>query len=652
MGGLEKGTLYHWTAEALNTAGPSDPDDEVFLTKPGGPTSLTVTPGNGQNQLDWTEGIGTGIKTLIRFKTTPPSPTSSTGADGSTQIYFDDAETYTHTPIDNGTTYYYTLWAYAASGALSRYSDEYVSGSGTPVTVGASFITTNAATPVGVTTATLRGTLGSLGGEASSDCYFQYYWAAGTWTDNSTIGDKDVLTAPGGFDVDIDTLPADTLIHVRAVSDNGNVADPTYGSDVPFTTGAASAPTMETTSYGGVTKTEAFLYGKVISDGDTDDTLAKFWWGETTEYGSFTETTSEFLQTGDSYVAHLTGLTPGTTYHFLAYGWNSIDFHKGDDLSFATDSATASTVTTNSATGIGATEALAHGTLNTDGGVPNEVQFQYSTTGEYEGEEVDTGWMANYQAGDPFEFLITGLDSGEDYHVRAQAKNPHSTVSGDDETFTTIFSAPDNFRATPLSGSSVSLTWDRSGDKTAVYVKLGAFPTDRQDGDQIYIGPDEGVLNTNLLPGRTYFYRAWSWKEGDNWSELYKEDAVTTLSGALPGVPDTPDVDTSPPTGVEGGFTDFPSGEALINLPALPELIETGATALGMTTGALWLVVFLVISILGGFIAATTGSIWVVFLVVGLGMTVGVAAGVVALWIVILYFAGGALGLYFLRGFV
>jgi len=626
--GLAKGTLYHYTALASNSEGNSVDDDGTFLTEPDEVTGVTITPGDTQNKIDWTKGTGSDT-TVIRRSTSgyPSSPTDGTG------VYDGGLATYTDTFITNGVTYYYSIFAYKTDGGLEQYSGR-VTIAGTPFVVGPSTCTTYSATNVEATTATLNGYLNDLGGQANADCYFEYYQAGeGAWA-HSTIGDKDVLTATGIFGVDIVGLNADTLTYVRAVTDNGDVADPTNGSTVTFTTGEPSAPTITTVSSSGVAQTQATLYGKVTADGSASVTVY-FQWGESTEYGEETGIASG-LATGDSFDVTIYDLTPGTTYHFRAVGYNSAGTGYGDDDDFTTGSPDAPTVEARPASNVGASEALLHGLLTDDGGVPCNTRFHYSTTGAFLGEETTTSWMEDYLTGSSFEYLATNLTVDQKYYFRGEAYNSAGSINSTALDFTTVFAAPANFQAIPNTQTSALISWTSIGDKTLVRVKIGSFPADRLDGEQAYFGPGSSTSYGGLTPGVNYFFRAWSWREGDVYSAAYAEDACASPGGSLPGPPGLPSLDFPNPEGPSWWFQ-TPSSDNIQSWPGVG-LVDSTADDLGMTGGYMWTIVSGIILMAVGLGCVSIGSsLLITVIVVGFAMGVLSMIGLMPGWFVVGY---------------
>jgi len=622
--GLSPGTAYHFRAQAINSAGTSSGSDKTFVTPPYAPYNFTATAGDGTVALTWNKGTGAD-KTMIRRNTTayPTSPTDGT------QVYFDTGTGHDDNAVVNGTTYYYSAWS-EKSGV---YSITKVSASAKPSAPTIPTVTTNAATSVAQTTAKLNLYLDDLGGYESADVWFQYYTGEGAWTDNETT--PAAKSAPCSHSANIASLTPDTLYHMRAAAQNTHGT--AYGADVPFTTGAIYAPTMTTQAATGVQMDSATLNGVVTDDGGATCTVW-FEWGLTTDYGNSTPTISG-LSTSDIFYYGLTNLEPGTTYHYRAIGQNSAGIGFGGDQSFLTTAPTTPTVRTDAASSVGAHQATLNATVLTDGGVECEVRFQYGLTDAY---GTDTEWVAGYTKNQAFNKLLSTLTIDETYHFRAQVKNAGGTGSGDDATFTTIFTAPTNFRAKAISSTTVNLEWAKSGDGTYIKYKQNGFPIDRADGDPVYFGSEAFSSISGLMAGTTYYFRAWAWAEGDVWAEGYADDVGTTQAIVPAGEEESPEMVKTP----EEPQTWFqpPSGAAIEKMPFYESFVDL-AEHYEMPEGTMWLTIALSATILVPVIAFAVVRKAFVAVVVG-GLTIAGCSilGMAPLWFIAVYAAlGGGL---------
>jgi len=485
--------------------------------------------------------------------------------------------------------------------------------------------------------------LDELNGAATVTCSFVWGKQGEGFPNETSTTD---LSSPDSFSKSISGLDPSTTYEFKAkgVSAHGTG----YGSVQTFTTGAPSAPTMETYNASGVTMTEATLGGKVVDNGGATVTVW-FEWGLDTNYGETTTPQAGFF-TGDELYEPLTDadLDPDTTYHFRVVGQNSQGTSYGADKSFTTSAPTAPSVTTLDATDIGATAAMLHGQLTDDGGVGCDVRFTWSTNSTLSTNTTSSGWQTDVYTGDTFQYWATNMSIDTTYYFRAEARNAGGSINGTILSFTTIFAAPQNFAATPLTSTSIGLTWEPQSDKTLIIARTGTYPADRLDGKQVYFGSGSSTTYEGLQAGTTYFFRAWSWREGDNYSDAYAEDAATTTSGARPGEIETPAINETAP-GAPSWWWSTPSSENIQKWPGVT-LVDSIAAEMGMSVGTMWVIVAGVMAVLIGAAAATILPLSFAALGAG-GFAIFVLSmvGVLAGWMLIVYvIIGGAL-LYLFR---
>ncbi len=619
---LLPGTLYYYTARAQNSQGTSSADQKTFLTQPGSPTGMAITPTSTQNALTWTKGTGAS-RTMIRRATTgyPASP-----VDG-TQVYLDTGSAYDDTGLTNGITYYYRAWSEVTSGGWTQYSTGYTQGTGTPFTSGPATVVTQSSSSVTTTTAILNGYLSSLGGQASATVSFVWDVDGGGFTQETGTS---VLSQIDSFSKSISGLAPSTIYEFKAKATTAYGGGTTvYGAVMHLTTSNPSAPTMLTGSATSVGQTTATIQGSVTNDGSASVT-GWFEWGPTTSYG---ETTPSWvgLGTGDPLYEVLTGLNPSTLYHFRVVGQNSQGTTYGVDGNFTTDAPDAPAVTTLAATEVGATSARLQGQLTADGGVDTSVRFQLSTNSSLSSGVTTTDWQENKHTGEVFNYLGTNLSIDTTYYFRAQAQNAGGSINGSILSFVTVFEEPANFMAQAISSTSIALSWTKTGDRTIVIAREGAYPTDRLDGEQVYFGPEESASYSGLASGTTYFFRAWSWMSvGGNFSTNYAEDAATTTSGIQVGQIPAVGINATMPS-VPNWFSTEASSEDMQNWPGVP-LVDSIADQLGWARGTMWVITSTVFCIIASMACAmimpskfiilifeTTA----IFVMAGLGIGVG-----------------------------
>jgi len=205
------------------------------------------------------------------------------------------------------------------------------------------------------------------------------------------------------------------------------------------TTGTLSTPV--TTAASTLTTTGATLNGTVNANGSS--TVVSFDYGLTTAYGTTVAGTPTPVTGSSATVvsAAITGLSPGTTYHFRVNGASSAGFAYGGDLTFTTSTppptATPLAATAISASGTGAT---LNGTVNANG-FSTAVSFDYGPTNAYGTNVAGTPTPVTGSSATSVSAVLTGLTPGTTYHFRVNGTSSGGTTNSTDLTFTTPFTA-------------------------------------------------------------------------------------------------------------------------------------------------------------------------------------------------------------------
>ena len=187
-------------------------------------------------------------------------------------------------------------------------------------------VTTDPATSVAATTATLNGPLDNDGGEAC-DCGFE--WGETIAYGNTTPTQS--RTTGQTFSQVISGLDPNTTYHFRAFATNA--AGTSYGADRTFTTLIALS-TVTTQPVTGRGMVIASFNGLLDADGG-EACVCGFEWGADITYGATTST--ETKVTGEAFSQRILGLFPGTEYHYRAFATNSAGTSYGDDESFRSE---------------------------------------------------------------------------------------------------------------------------------------------------------------------------------------------------------------------------------------------------------------------------------------------------------------------------
>jgi mono/diheme cytochrome c family protein len=329
------------------------------------------------------------------------------------------------TSLTPGTTYHFRAKADGGNAGVAYSGDQTFTTAAAPLAV-----TSNAASAMTTTQATLNGSVTSLGAESSVAVSFDY--GPTTSYGSSAAGVPASLSAAGVFSANLTGLSGGTTYHFRARAVGATTA---YGTDQTFTTASASAPLVATNSASAITSTGATLNASLSALGSAASVNLSFQYGTTTSYGNTVAATPASRTAAGSFSANLSGLSPGTTYHYTAIATGN-GTTSGVDRTFTTTAApVAPTVVTNSASAITSTGATLNASLTALGSAASvNLSFQYGTTASYGASAA--GVPASLSAAGTFSATITGLTSGTTYHYRTVAAGS-STVYGADQTFTT-----------------------------------------------------------------------------------------------------------------------------------------------------------------------------------------------------------------------
>ena len=208
-----------------------------------------------------------------------------------------------------------------------------------------------------------------------------------------------------------------------------------------------AAPTAITGPVSAVGTTSATASGTVNPNGQS--TTWYFEYGTSTSYGKTTSSTSAGSGTANINVSRgLTGLSPGTTYHYRVVAANGGGTTRGGDGIFTT--LTAPRSVTGSATSITVGSATLNGTVDPNGRTTNWY-FEYGTSTGY-GTKTPVRSAGSGTTATGVSAAVSGLRTGRLYHYRLVATSDAGTSRGADRTFSTL--GP----PTPLTGPASSVT--------------------------------------------------------------------------------------------------------------------------------------------------------------------------------------------------
>ncbi len=404
-------------------------------------------------------------------------------------------------------------------------------------------VATSAATAVGTTTATLNGNLSDWGTAGSVLTSFE--WGTSISYGNETTPESSWGT--GSFSANLSSLLPDTTYHFRAKA----VGDGTsYGDDMTFTTGT-TPPTVTTSAATGVGTVSATLNGNLSSLGTALSVQVSFEWGPTIGYGT-TTTSQTYIGTGD-FSAGISGLTPGTAYHFRAKAAGDGTAY-GGDMTFTTD------VLPNQG------PSQPSNTSPTDGAIGVSLTPMLSSSAFSDPDAGDTHAASQWQMiTSPWDYASPAFDSGTDtknltgitvpsgklaystlYYWRVRHQDNHGAWSAWslETSFTTVSSSGDttppaavaDLAATAASSTSVTLTWTAPGDDgntgtASIYdirYSTGTITDANWGSASLCSGePSPGAAGAtqtftikDLSPDTTYYFAVMTADEVSNWSGL------------------------------------------------------------------------------------------------------------------------------------
>jgi hypothetical protein len=308
----------------------------------------------------------------------------------------------------------------------------------------------------------------------------------------------------------LETAPGSHTFRVRAVDPVGNPdetpAQRTFQVIAPpsATTGTASSPDGS----------QGTLNASINPNGAA--TTYQFEFGTTVSYGKVAPASPKAIGSGSEAVQvseGISGLQPGTTYHYRVTASSLAGVSHSADASFK--SPTTPTTTTNAVSALSATEATLEGAVN-PGGATTTYQFEYGLTPAY-GQKAPLSPKAAGSGTESVELseAITGLVGGTTYHYRIVAMNGVGITYGEEKSFTTLV-APEATTETATvveaNGAALEGAIDPNGSATKYYFEYGKTPSYETIASGEEVGEGSEPIPTSgpvgyLEPETTYHYR-------------------------------------------------------------------------------------------------------------------------------------------------
>jgi plastocyanin len=204
--------------------------------------------------------------------------------------------------------------------------------SGTVTVPGTPQAKTEAAGEVAQRTATLAGSIDPKG--EAVEYRFEYGTASVSEHSTATVGLGASDFTEHAVSSAVSGLAPGTEYHAQLIALYGSGASQALGGEVTFTTSAVTAPIVSTgTASAG--EAQATLKGTLGSGGEA--TEYDFEYGPSESYGQSTEVkTLPGNVPSQAVTAQVTGLKPGTVYHFRLHATNALGTRDGADATFTT----------------------------------------------------------------------------------------------------------------------------------------------------------------------------------------------------------------------------------------------------------------------------------------------------------------------------
>jgi hypothetical protein len=300
-------------------------------------------------------------------------------------------------------------------------------------------VTTNPATNVTKTFATLNGTVNP--GGVNTSAYFQY---GKTLNYGNTIGFSNVGsgTSTTNISANLTGLTLNTIYNFRLVANRNGVI--LYGDNLTFTT--VGLPTCVTNPATNITINSAALNGTVNPNGA--DTTAYFYYGVNLSLHHPPHTADNTLSTASVSAGAgalnitiskvITGLSASTAYDFRIVGDNTNGTSLGNSLTFMTGAPAGAppACTTDPASNVISDSARLNGMVNPNASA-TDAYFNYGLTTSYNvtttAQAIGSGNISV-----AINTVLTGLSPSTIYNFRVAGTNSNGTGYGNNRTFATM----------------------------------------------------------------------------------------------------------------------------------------------------------------------------------------------------------------------
>ena len=557
LGSLSSGATYYFRTKAVGN-GTSYGAEKSFITSTVSPSVTTSDASNVAASSARLNGnltsLGTASSVSVSFQwgTSPGSYSTETTSQTKTVtgVFSSDLGS-----LSSGATYYFRTKA-VGNGTSYGTEKSFTTSTVSPL------VTTNSATNISTSSASLNGNLSSLGSASSDEVSFQWGASPGIYPNETTL---QTMTAVGVFSFNITDLDPGTTYYFRAKAVGHGAS---YGDESSFAT-LTTPPSVTTSDAASIAATSATLNGDLTNLGTASGVNVSFQWGTSPGF-SPSETTVQVMTTTGPFNYGLVGLSPVTTYYYRAKVVGHGTAY-GAEKSFTTLTAPPS-VPTNDANNITTNAARLNGSLTSLGSASTvNVSFEWGTSpGSYPNESTPQVMTTT----GVFSFDLSTLTPGTTYYFRAKAIGD-GTSYGDEKSFIASTTPPavNTTNVTDVAVTSAKMSGNLTSLGTAAIVN-GSFQWGISPGvysnetasQAITAAGSFSIGLTGLQPGITYYFRAKVVGHGTSYGV---EASFITL--------------TTPPSVIAIDATDITTDKAIMNA----NLVSLG-TAETVSVAFLW----------------------------------------------------------------